>query len=264
MDTESRKRDRFMNIGVVVLATNRYFLLGLRFIHKWRKHYKGNKNITFYLFTDTEPSDYIDTSDVIHYYSTNETWVEGANSKFKNILRLQDVDEGYLYFFDADTNIQQDFTEDWFLGSVVGGQHFGDQDWMKHVKSYDRNPKSSCYIPQNTTRPQMYYYGAFFGGVKGEMMKLCKEIYRRQQKNREIQYEPPVNDESYLNREYHYAPPTKVVMCRDFPFIVSDKGSISEIRDVKTDFSKELNVIKQNYNVPFDLVSGEVKFIQND
>ena len=249
-----------MNIGIAILATNRYFLLGLRFIQKWRKHYVGKQDITFHLFTDTDPSEYIDMNDMVYHYSTNSSWVEGANSKFKNILRLENTQEDYLYFFDADTDIVKDFTEEWFLGDLVGGQHFGDQTWMKHRKDYDRNPKSACYIPTETRRPQMYYYGAFFGGLRGEMIKLCKEIYRRQQKNRKIGYEPPVNDESYLNREYHYCPPTKVVMCIDFPFVISDKGSIEEIRDVKRDFSKELNMLRDNYNKPFNIINGEIQY----
>lgn len=249
-----------MNIGIVILATNRYFLLGLRFIHSWRRYYIGKQNITFYLFSDTDPKEYIDTSDIVYHYSTNKDWVEGANSKFKNILRLEEVKEDYLYFFDADTSINRYFTEDWFLGDLVGGQHFGDQDWMKEKKSYDRNPKSSCYIPEDTKRPEMYYYGAFFGGLRDEMIKLCREIYKRQKENKKIGYEPAVNDESYLNREYHYNPPTKVVMCPDFAFVISDKGSIENIRDTKQDFSRQLDMIKSKYNVPFDIINGELRY----
>lgn len=253
-------KEKIMNIGIVILATNRYFLLGLRFIHKWRKYYKGNENITFHLFTDINPCDYIDMKDVVYHYSTNKTWVEGANSKFHNILKLRDTKEDYLYFFDADTNIVKDFTEEWFLGDLVGGQHFGDQDWMKEIKSYDRYTESSCYIPNDTKYPQMYYYGAFFGGLRKEMIKLCEQIYKRQQENKNIGHEPPVNDESYLNREYHYNPPSKVVLCPDFDFVISDKGSIKEIRDVDIDFSKELSMIKNNYNKAFDIIKGEIKF----
>lgn len=250
-----------MNIGIVILATNRYFPLGLRFIHKWRKYYRGNKNITFYLFTDRDPSDCIDTSDIVYTHSENENWVEGVNSKFINILKLKDVNEDYLFFFDADTNIVKDFTEEWFLGDKVGGQHFGDQDWMKNVKGYDRNPISSCYVPFDTKLHQMYYYGAFFGGLRDEMIDLCKEIYKRQQKNKKIGYEPGVNDESYLNREYHYNPPTKIVKCKDFAFVISDKGSINNIRDVKQDFSKQLALLKENYNKPFDIINAKIKLI---
>lgn len=249
-----------MSIGIAILATNRYFLLGLRFIHKWRKYYRGSSKVTFYLFTDTDPKDYIDTGDIVYYYSTNESWVEGVNSKFTNIIKLADVKQDYLFFFDADTNITRDFTEDWFIGDRVGGQHFGDKSWMIDEKSYDRNPSSSCYIPIDTKLPQMYYYGAFFGGLKDEVISLCKTIYDRQQKNKQIGYEPPVNDESYLNREYHYNPPTKVVLCPDFAFIISDKGSIDNIRNVKQDFSGQLNVIKNKYNVPFDLIDGELTY----
>jgi hypothetical protein len=250
-----------MNIGICILATNRYFLLGLRFIQKWRLHHKGDKNVTFYLFTDNDPSNYINTDDVVYVHSENSTWVEGVNSKFSNILKLKNVEEDYLFFFDADTNITKDFDESWFLGDRVGGQHFGDQDWMKQVKGYDRNPSSSAYVPYDTNLPQMYYYGAFFGGSKKEMLSLCRKILKAQEDNRKIGYEPGVNDESYLNREYHYNPPTKVVLCPDFSFVISDKGSIDNMRDVNADYSKELFLLKDNYNTPFDVIGGVIKFI---
>ena len=35
-----------------------------------------------------------------------------------------DKDEEYLYYFDADTSINKDFTEEWFIGDLVGGEHY--------------------------------------------------------------------------------------------------------------------------------------------
>ena len=35
-------------IGIVILATNAYFVLGVRFIKKFMHHYKGDSKITFY------------------------------------------------------------------------------------------------------------------------------------------------------------------------------------------------------------------------
>lgn len=250
-----------MNIGICILATNRYFLLGLRFIHKWMIHYKGSSNITFYLFTDTDPTDYIDTNNIVHHYSFNEDWVSGANSKFENILKLREVEEDYLFFFDADTNINKPFTERWFIGSSVGGQHFGDQVWMKDNKDYDRNPESTAYVPYDTDLDQMYYYGAFFGGSKDHMISLCQTMFDNQLKNKEIGHEPIYNDESYLNKEYHYSPPRRIIPTEEFKFIISDKGSINKIRDVKSDFSSELIKLKTNKNRPFDLKDGMVEFL---
>ena len=47
------------NIGIVIIATNAYFVLGVRFIKKFMHHYKGDNSITFYFFSDTDPKPYL-------------------------------------------------------------------------------------------------------------------------------------------------------------------------------------------------------------
>ena len=53
------------NIGIVILATNAYFVLGVRFIKKFIHHYKGDKQITFYFFSDTDPVPFISDNIII-------------------------------------------------------------------------------------------------------------------------------------------------------------------------------------------------------
>lgn len=259
MDTGNREGK--LSIGVAILATRAYILLGLRFIHMFRKHYKGSSKITFHLFSDTSPSEYIDTSDIVHRYSTNTNWVEGANSKFLNIKKLSNTDEDYIFFFDADTGINKDFTEDWFIGEKVGGQHFGDKLWMREEKDYDREPLSTAYIPYDTKLDQTYYYGAFFGGSKDIIIELCETIHSKQEQNNKIDHEPIYNDESYLNREFHYNPPTRVIPCDQFQFVISEKGSIKDLRNSDKSFYDQLQFIKKNYNRPFDIVDGRIVFV---
>lgn len=249
-----------MKIGICLLSTNIYFLLGLRFIHKWKKHYKGNAKITFYMFTDRNPSEYIDIDGIKYYHTTNDNWVDGTNLKFLSILKLKETDEDYLFYFDADTNITKDFTEEWFIGERVGGEHYGNQSWMKEKKAFDRNPKSAAYVPLDTTLPQMYYYGAFFGGSKKQMINFCETLREYQLKDKEINYEPGVNDESYINKEFHFNPPTKVVLTKDFKFDISNKGGLEETRNTKLQFNEELQQIIKNYNKPFDISHGQIKF----
>ena len=249
------------NIGICLLSTNIYFLLGLRFIHKWNKHYKGNSNITFYLFADRDPCLYLEKQNVVYIYSKNDSWVDGTNSKFTNIIKLKDTKEDNLYYFDADTNISKDFTDEWYLGDLVGGQHYADQDRMKNIKCFDRNPNSEAYVPLDTDLPETYYYGAFFGGTKDRVVDLCKTLYGYQQADKKINYEPSVNDESYINKEFHYNPPTKVVKSSDFEFDISDKGGLDNTRNTEICFNKELSIIEENKNKPFDIKKGEIFFI---
>ena len=238
------------NIGIVVLATNAYFVLGVRFIKRFMYYYKGDCNVTFYFFSDTDPKEYLpDNIECRYTYTTHDNWTDGTNLKFVSILTLDTCDSDYLFYFDADTNVSKDFTEEWFLGDMVGGQHFGDQGWMKEVKGFDRNPMSKSYVPLDTPLPQTYYYGAFFGGSRDRMIHFCKLMRYWQLEDKKIPYEPGVNDESYINCYFHFNPPTKVVLCQNFAFDISDKGGIGETRDVNLnvdEIKKELLVNKEN------------------
>jgi hypothetical protein len=219
-------------LGIIVLATNAYFVLGIRFIKRFMHFYKGKHDITFYFFSDTNPKDYIpDNISIKYFYVANNNWVDGTNLKFKCILSIrEEIDSDYLFYFDADTNIDVYFTENWFLGELVGGEHYGNNNWMKDYKNFDRNPMSRAYVPLDTNLNQMYYYGAFFGGTKEKIIEFSEILYSNQQEDKKIQYEPEVNDESYINQYFHYNPPTKVILCNDFKFLISDKGGIGDTR----------------------------------
>lgn len=249
-----------VNIGIVVLATNAYFVLGIRFIKRFMQFYKGNTKITFYFFSDTNPEYYLpDNIDVEYFYVSNDSWVDGTNLKFTSVLSINNrLRSDYLFYFDADTNVNVDFTEDWFLGDMVGGQHYGDQDWMIEKKSFDRNILSKAYIPEDTKLPQMYYYGAFFGGTSKNMINFCTTMKYYQSEDEKISYEPVVNDESYINREFHFNPPTKVVLCNDFLFSVSDKGGIGDTRYVDLDVEEMKKTLLKNRNINIDIQNNKI------
>lgn len=248
-------------IGVVILATNAYFVLGVRFMKKFHHHYKGNRRIKYYFFSDTNPKDYVfDGMDVEHHYDEHKNWQDGTNSKFKNIISIKDKlkeDCEYIYYFDADTSVSRDFTEEWFLGDLVGGEHFGNRDWLKNGAGFDKNPISKAYVPNDTPLPCTYHYGAFFGGRVDEVVEFCNTLREWQLEDKKIPYEPGVNDESYINAYFHYNPPT-TVRCEDFAFEISHKGGIGETRDIHLNVSniKQQMLLYKNY--VYDIVNSEL------
>jgi hypothetical protein len=246
-------------IGIVILATNAYFVLGVNFIKSFSHYYKGDSKITFYFFSDTDPVDYLpENIDVQYIHQSHDSWVNATNSKFINIISLENCDSDYLIYFDADTSVHKDFTDEWFIGDTVGLEHFGNNDWMKDVKGYDRNPISKAYVPFDTTLPQMYYHGCLFGGRKDKIIEICKILYDNQLEDAKIPYEPGVNDESYINQYYHYNPPTLTVYLDKYMFNVSDKGGIEHNRDVNFDVSEIKNMMKINRNNNYILCGGNL------
>lgn len=248
-----------MKIGIVILATNAYFVLGVRFMKRFMQFYKGGSNVTFYFFSDTDPKDYLPEGiDYVYFPTHNSNWTDGTNLKFVSIMNLVNCDADYLFYFDADTNVDKDFTEEWFLGDSVGGQHYGDQSWMKEKKAFDHNPRSKAYVPEDTTLLQMYFYGAFFGGTKQWMIDFCKLMRSYQLSDKEWGYEPGVNDESYINREFHFNPPSKVVPCTEFKFLISDKGGIGETRRMDLNVEHIKSAMRARKNEWLNIANGQV------
>lgn len=246
-------------IGIVILATNAYFVLGVRLVKKFVHHYKGNSHITFHFFSDEDPSAYLQEGvDIRFYKETHASWVDGTNSKFKNIISLENSDSDYLYYFDADTNVSKPFTEEWFLGDLVGGEHYGNRSFLSGCKGMDRNPISKAYVPEDTTLPCTYYYGAFFGGRKDNVINFCKILRFNQLEDKKIPYEPGVNDESYINQYFHFNPPTKTVPTEQFMFDISDKGGVGETRNVALDISNLKNEMLENKYKLYDIRNGKI------
>lgn len=249
-------------IGIVILATNAYFVLGVRFVKKFMHHYKGESKIKFYFFSDEDPHPYLpDNIDVEYHPAKHTSWVDATNDKFRNIINLANCDSDYLYYFDADTSVSKDFTEEWFLGDLVGGEHYGNRGWLKGGAGFDRNPMSKAYVPKNTPLFCTYYYGAFFGGKKDKVVDFCKILREWQIEDKKIPYEPGVNDESYINAYFHYHPPL-TVSCENFAFNISDKGGLGETRNTKLNISNLKELMLINKDKIFDIRNNKIEVIE--
>jgi hypothetical protein len=249
-------------IGIVILATNAYFVLGVTFIKKFSHHYKGGANITFYFFSDVDPKEYLpEDINVEYYHAQHNNWVDATNDKFRNMIDLADCDSEYIYYFDADTSVSRDFTEEWFIGDLVGGEHYGNRSWLANGAGFDKNPASKAYVPIHTILPCTYHYGAFFGGKKDKVIDFCKTLREWQIEDKKIPYEPAVNDESYINAYFHFNPPT-TVSCENFAFDISHKGGLGETRDTKLNvehIKKEMLLYKDS---TYDISNGKLTNIK--
>ena len=248
-------------IGIVVVCTNAYFILGIRFVKKFNHYYKGKFNIKFYLFSNLDPTPYLPNANIHYIKDNHDHWWEGTNSKFKNIIKLENEDCDFIYYFDADTNIDRNFDESWFLGELVGGELYGNRSWLSNGKGFDRNKIGKSYVPLDSKLKYTYYYGAFFGGKKEKVINFCKILREYQIEDKKINYEPPVNDESYINAYFHFNPPEKTIPSEEFKFLISDKGGIGETRDTKLNMDNILIEMLENKHKVYDIQHGLLKVI---
>ena len=89
------------------------------------------------------------------------------------------------------------------------------------------------------------------------MLDLCSILQEWQQEDKKIPYEPCWNDESYLNKYFHYHPP-KAILNEDFPFHVSDKSGIQNTRDAKLDVLGIKEELKWAKDLLVDIRYGRV------
>lgn len=250
-----------MTLGIYIIGTNSYLPLAVRFIKRFSQFYRGKHDLQFILFSDDDPSQYLPESINFKYFETHHSsWVDGTNSKFKNIIENSNgINVDYLYYFDADTNIVEDF-DDWFIGDLVAGEHYGNSSYMVYdpntcdiyKKPFDRDPKSSCYL-NGSEEHLTYFYGAFFGGRYSNVLDMLVELNKMMEFNKSQNYEPPVNDESYLNY-YFNTNPVKIIKSSDFKFQISCKGGLENTRDItkNIDNLKDKMVKYKNSIIGFD------------
>lgn len=255
---------RKTEIGIVLIATNAYFVLGLRFIRRFIHFYDGNCRIRFYFFSDTNPIEYLPGSAIVEYHPTYHVrWVDGTNSKFRSILSLKHCPSDFLYYFDADTNIQKQFNEEWMIGELVGGEHYSNKTTLCCGEGFDRNPNYNSYVSKDSKLPYTYHYGAFFGGIKDNVMEMCQILEKWQSEDKKRGYEAPVNDESYINKYFHFNS-HHTVSTQDFAFVVSDKGGLGNTRQRNLDISQLKEQIKEHKEDLWDIQYKKFSYEQTD
>jgi hypothetical protein len=129
---------------------------------------------------------------------------------------------------------------------------------MKDKKGFERNPKSKAYVPLDTPLFQVYTYGAFWGGSKEWVMNFCNTMLEWQKIDKAWGFEPGTNDESYSNAYFHYNPPSKLVLCTEFKFLISDKGGIGETRRMDLDVEELKRGLKEAKDKFINIANGKL------
>jgi hypothetical protein len=215
------------------------------------------------MFTDVDPTNMVPDDVNINYINVkHDNWQDATNDKFRCILDIinnRDTDIDNIYYFDADTNITSEF-DDWFhvtgKYAIVAGEHFNN---LINLTTYDTNEQSAAYISPDTSLAKSYYYGAFFGGSTAKLKEMCNVLMQWQADDNKINYEPAWNDESYINKYFHFIPHS-TIMCGDFKFVVSDKGNIQDIRTSISIDDDNIELLKNNKCRIFEIIDGNIHF----
>ncbi|MEO0369778.1 MAG: hypothetical protein AAF197_13515, partial [Pseudomonadota bacterium] len=99
-----------MKIGIVLTATNSFWILGARFIKQFYHHHTGDAQVTIFCFSDVDLREYV-SEPIVYQSLSQKNWRESVNSKFELILGLESQlkEQDYVLYIDADTSAQEDF-----------------------------------------------------------------------------------------------------------------------------------------------------------
>ena len=160
-----------MNIGILVIATNKYIKFLNPLVDSINKYFLKNHNITIFCFTNILDHNAADNVKIIE--QEHMPWPMPTLKRFeifyKNREYYKDVD--ILYYLDVDMLIN-DYVDDEFLP--------GDKDLLcvvhpgyrrDQLQSFERRQQSHACVDWNH---HVYHCGGVQGGKKNAYLKACE------------------------------------------------------------------------------------------
>lgn len=209
-------------ICVVLVATNYYFPLGLRFINRWSHLYTGNMEVEFHFYSEKDPLEYIDSSlsNVVFHHMETKDWSDADVSRIYEIVKMKNHNTDHIYIFDADTNIDFKFDDFLFKDGIVAYQHL-------HCDLFDTNKDAQSYFEVNDK--DIWYQTCLIGGSKKDMIDMCNATVPWIATDKDNGYIPQWIAERYFNRYLHDNSPSYYIKRgQSTPFYMSDKGDKSK------------------------------------
>ena len=192
-----------MNIGILYIATGRYITFWEEFFKSAEKYFITEATKHYFVFTDSQnPIEGEDTKRVKRIYQQKLGWPYDTLMRFEIFLKaeneLQQMD--YIFFFNANMKFIAPVDKN-FLPiekGLLGVKHPGFYMKKRHSFTYETNPNSLAYMPEN--EGEYYFMGGLNGGKTNDYLKLIHTLDQRIKKDLENNIIALWHDESHLNR----------------------------------------------------------------
>lgn len=207
-------------IRVVLVATNAYFLLGIRLINRWKNLYSGNNDYIFHFISDKDPKEYLYThKDAVIYENIDSSdWFSNNMLRIEYLKKIAQLESDYVICIDADTNVENIIVDDLFLYDTFFLQHVG----REYVEI--NNDKSVGYMNFSNLEDKDFVQACFFGGIPDKVINMCDYVIKCLDIDRPIGKILNNIDETYLTK-YFYINQGYVSLKREnLPFFITDKG----------------------------------------
>lgn len=193
-------------IGMLYLCTGKYTVFWPGFYRSFRQNFLPGCEKEYFVFTDAAHIEGEEDPAVHRIPQQAYDWPYSTLRRFDIFLtreaELARCD--FLFFFNANLVCQETVTAEEFLPRPEQGEDLllvqQPGFWNKRplFYTYDRNPRSTAYIPYNCGRD--YVSGGLNGGTAAAFLALCRELSRRTEADLARGVIARWHDESQLNR----------------------------------------------------------------
>lgn len=172
-------------IGMLYICTGKYTVFWPEFYRSFEEKFLPGCEKEYFVFTDAPAIEYEDAPRVHRIYQEVYPWPYSTLKRFSIFLTQEDALRGmdYLFFFNANLTCKKTVTAEEFLPRPEKGENLllvqqpGFWNKKPPFYTYDRNPKSTAYIPYNCGKD--YVSGGLNGGTAEAFLVLCHELERR-------------------------------------------------------------------------------------
>lgn len=191
-----------MDLGIITIATGKYVKYVDGLAKSINENLVADKIKTIFVLTDdTKVSNYTSETNVAALQREWLPWPLSTLMRFHDILKHKELFKqyDYLMFIDADMIINEEVVVEDVMNDLFGVWHPG---FVREgsVGPFERNPKSTAYLPNNYGGP--YLQGCLFGGKTSNFLELCETIAHNIEEDLKHNYIAQWHDESHLNKYF--------------------------------------------------------------
>jgi hypothetical protein len=195
-------------IAILYICTGKYDIFWSDFYRSSEQFFFKNHNKHYFVFTDSNKIKSLDNISVIQ--KKTKGFPADSLSRFDMFLEIEDTVSSYDYTFFLNSNMiflrplsVEIFPHENFKG-IIGVTHpmgyiYADRPAMF---TYERNKKSTAYIPKIKGKVYNYYMGGFNGGSVAEFYKMAKELSNNICEDKRNGIVAVYHDESHLNKYF--------------------------------------------------------------
>lgn len=208
-------------IAVLYICTGAYTVFWQGFYESAERYLLPTCEKHYFVFTDAD-SVYGEADNPRVHRCEQEaySWPFGTLRRFEIFLKQEEQLKkfDYIFFFNANAELQCPVTEEMFLPRAEKGekllvvQHPGYYNRPNYEFTYDRNPRSKAFIPYGFGK--YYVCGGVNGGEAAAFLQLCHTLDRNIKKDLSRDVIALWHDESQINRyilhrkDYRLLPPS--------------------------------------------------------